>query len=263
MPGSIQSIERAAAVLQLLGAAREPVALSEIAQTLALAKPTVHGIIRTLCDVGFVGQEHDTGRYLLTGRLATLGEGLDPHLLRSRAMTWADGLAARTGLEVQIGITGAVAGAAAAPGGVDTLEVLHHVFRPDGSPQRLRVGEHQPLHATALGLVLLAFAPSTARLHRLPMTRYTASTVVDREVLGRLVRAVRRQGWAHLDGGYRPDVAAIAAPIRHHLGVGVGAIAVVGPRERLLAADGVPLDPLRSHVVETAERISSHLQEKL
>ena len=61
MPGPIQSVERAAAVLHLRGAAREPVALRELAQGLELAKPTLHGILRTLCDVGFVAQEHDTG----------------------------------------------------------------------------------------------------------------------------------------------------------------------------------------------------------
>lgn len=259
MAGPIQSVERAAAVLYLLGAVREPMALSEMAQSLGLAKPTLHGIVRTLCAVGFVAQEHDTGRYLLTARLSTLGDGLDPHLLRSRAMTWADGLTAQTGLEVQLGI----AGAGTSGGGVDTLQVLHHVFRPDGSPQRLRVGEHQPLHATALGLVLLAFAPATARLHRLPLTRYTSLTVVDRERLARLVRTTRRQGWTHVDGAWRPGVAAIAAPIRHHLSAGVGAIAVVGPRERLLSADGVPLDLLRARVVETARWISDHLEEKM
>lgn len=258
MPGSIQSIERAAAMLRLLGAAREPVTLGELAQHLELAKATAHGIVRTLCDVGFVAQESESGRYLLTGNLATLGDALDPHLLRSRAMTWADGLAGQTGLEVQIGITDA-----RAPGGTDTLEILHHVYRPDGSLQRLRVGERQPLHATSLGLVLLAFAPTTARLHRLPITRYTALTVVNREALARLVRTTRRRGWAHLDGGFRPGVAGLAAPIRHQLGVAVGAIAVVGPAERLQSANGEPLAPLLRRVVETAALISTNLQAKL
>ena len=60
----------------------------------------------------------------------------------------------------------------------------------------------------------------------------------------------------------RPGVAGIAAPIRHHLGEGVGAIGVVGPSERLLAADGEALEDLRARVVETAARISAHLQER-
>ena len=104
MPAPIQSIERAANVLHLLAAATEPVMLGELARMLDLPKPTVHGIVRTLVDVGFVAQEPETGRYLIGAGLARLGQTLDPHLLRSRAANWADQLAATTGLEVQLGV---------------------------------------------------------------------------------------------------------------------------------------------------------------
>ena len=239
-------------MLHFLGAVPEPVPLGELARMLALPKPTVHGIVRTLCDVGFVVQEPDTGRYALGSGLATLGESLDPHLLRSRAVNWADGLAAHTELEVQLGV---LAG--------QSVELLHHVFRPDGSPQRLRVGELQPLHATALGHVLLAHSPAVARLHELELTRYTASTPRRRVDLTRAVQQAFRQGWTCADGTMRPGVAAIAAPIRHHVGVGVGALAVVGPRERLLTAGGTPRAGLVDQVVAAAHAVASTLQERL
>ena len=59
----MQSIERAAAILRLLGGAGRPLALAEIAAPLDLPRPTAHGILRTLRDVGFVDQDRDTGRY--------------------------------------------------------------------------------------------------------------------------------------------------------------------------------------------------------
>lgn len=250
MPGSIQSIERAAAVLHFLGAVAEPVPLGELSRMLALPKPTVHGIVRTLVGVGFVVQDADTGRYTLDEGLARLGETLDPHLLRSRSVNWADGLAARTGLEVQLGV---LAG--------QGVELLHHVFRPDGSTQRLRVGELQPLHATALGQVLLAFSPATARLQEL--VSYTASTPASRTALTRAVQQAFRRGWGVADGTLRPGVAAVAAPIRHHLGVGVGALAVVGPRERVLSAAGEPVPGLVDQVVAAAAAVSAHLEDRL
>jgi DNA-binding IclR family transcriptional regulator len=46
--GTIQSIERAAAMLRLLGAAGRPLALGEVASPLDLPRPTAHGILRTL-----------------------------------------------------------------------------------------------------------------------------------------------------------------------------------------------------------------------
>ena len=97
MPGSIQSIERASSVLHLLGVSPAPVALGDLARMLGLAKPTVHGIVRTLCDVGFVAQDSESGRYHLGDGIAQLTEPLDPHLLRSRASNWAVGVGARSG----------------------------------------------------------------------------------------------------------------------------------------------------------------------
>lgn len=252
MPGSIQSIERAAAVLHFLGAAPEPVALGELASALGLPKPTAHGIVRTLVGVGFVSQDPSSGRYSVGAALSRLEESLDPHLLRSRASNWADGLAALTGLEVQLGV---VSG--------PSVEVLHHVFRPDGSPQRLRVGELQPLHATALGLVLLAFVPGASRRRDVPLASYTPSTPTQLLELTRLVQLTSRRGWSVADGTYRPGVASLAAPIRHHVGVGVGALAVVGPRERIVSTVGEALPELVDHVVGAAAAISARLEERL
>lgn len=252
MPGPIQSIERAAAALHVLGAVSEPVPLAEVARLLGLPKTTVHGIVRTLCEVGFVEQEPATGHYLLGRGLGELGRGVDPHLLRSRATNWADGLAARTGLEVQLGVLRG-----------PSVELVLHVFRPDGTPQRLRVGELQPAHATALGHALLAWSPATARVREPALASYTPATPTTSVALTRALAQARRQGYAVLDGALRPGVAGLAAPIRHHVGVGVGALAVVGPRDLVLTPSGVPLDGLPEQVVAAASATSNTLQERL
>ncbi|MEO6472550.1 MAG: helix-turn-helix domain-containing protein, partial [Aeromicrobium sp.] len=57
MPGSIQSIERAAAILRLLAAGQRRLGLAEISASLRLPKGTAHGIIRTLVEVGFLKQD--------------------------------------------------------------------------------------------------------------------------------------------------------------------------------------------------------------
>jgi DNA-binding IclR family transcriptional regulator len=252
---TIQSIERAAAVLHLLGAVHEPVPLGELARLLDLPKPTVHGIVRTLCEVGFAAQEPDTGRYTIGAGLTTLTAGVDPHLLRSRAVNWAGGLAARTGMEVELGV---MAGQA--------VELVHHVFRPDGSPQRLRVGEIQPIGAGALGLVLVAFSPASAS----GVVRGTSDLgpgPASKVSLTRAVQLARRQGWAWADSTLRPGVATLAAPLRRHLGqhlgVGVGALGISGPRDRVIGPTGEPREDLVAQVVAAARAVSSTLQERL
>ncbi|MBW0093049.1 helix-turn-helix domain-containing protein, partial [Pseudonocardia sp. KRD-188] len=166
MPGSIQSIERAAAVLRLLGSTDRPLGINEIAAALDLPRPTAHGIVRTLREVGFV-EQGPSSRYVLGDALRELGRGgWDRHDLRARALNWADSLAGSTGLAVQIGVPDAGA-----------VRLVHHVFRPDGTPQTIRTGEEQPLHATALGKCLLAFAPvATPPPRELSLTPYTGRT---------------------------------------------------------------------------------------
>src|SRR3954464_7237668 len=152
MPGTVQSIERAAAILRMLAGGTGKLGLGEIARSLDLAKGTAHGILRTLQHVGFVEQDRVSGHYQLGAALLHLGTSyLDINELRSRSINWADPLAARSGEAVRIGtvLDGQVL-------------VVHHVFRPDDTFQTLDVGSLLPLHATALGKALLAYRAAGA-----------------------------------------------------------------------------------------------------
>ncbi|WP_067574265.1 IclR family transcriptional regulator [Nocardia acidivorans] len=224
MPGPIQSIERAAAMLRLLARGSGRMGVGEIAAALGLAKPTAHGILKTLQGVGFVEQDPASGKYHLGSALGELGSGyLDANELRSRAINRADALAARTGESVRI-----------AASAHHAVTVVHHVFRPDNTTQALEVGEILPPYATALGKVLLAYdseIAATVRDGDLPAL--THRTLVDRPALARALAEVRRTGWAGEIGEYRAAEAAIAAPLRARGGLVVGAIGISGPVDRL------------------------------
>ena len=73
MPGTIQSVERAAAILRLLAGGSRRLRLGDLAQTLGLAKPTAHGLLRTLQQEGFVEQDPATGEYQLGAELLQIG----------------------------------------------------------------------------------------------------------------------------------------------------------------------------------------------
>lgn len=240
----IQSVERAAALLRLLGAAGRPLALAELAAALDLHRPTAHGILRTLRDEGLVAQEPGTGRYLLGEGLDRLGTPWDRHDLRAHAMNWADALASGTGCAVYLGVPEG--------GGVG---VVHHVFRPDGTPQRLRTNSVEPLHATAWGLCLLAFAPASARVGD-RLERYTRRTVTDPADLATTLTETRRRGWAADPGGYEPGAGGLSVPVRSGGGLTVAALGVGAPAEQLFHGDGRvrsdPLAALRSAAGEIA-----------
>jgi DNA-binding IclR family transcriptional regulator len=250
MPGPIQSIERAAAILRLLARGSGRLGVGEIAESLELAKGTAHGILRTLQGVGFVEQDRDTGKYQLGAALLHLGTSyLDVNELRSRAINWADALAARSGEAVRIG----------APLEGRVL-VVHHVFRPDDSLQTLDVGALLPLHATALGKVLLAFdATLVASLRGGELEAYTRRTLASPTAVKRALAKVREAGWASELGEMTPGEAGIAAAIRGHGGIVVGAMGISGASERLCDPDGSPKATLLGFVRDAARAVSRDL----
>ena len=73
MPATIQSIERAAAILRLLSGRNRRLGVVQLAGELELPKGTVHGILRTLAAVGFVEQDAESGKYQLGAALLHMG----------------------------------------------------------------------------------------------------------------------------------------------------------------------------------------------
>lgn len=252
VPGSIQSVERAAAILQLVAEYPAQLGLTDITETLDLAKPTTHGLLRTLCDVGFVQQLEVGGKYTIGAGLSRLGQvRLDPNELRSHSVNWSDSLAARSGFAVLV-----AAFPLDRPG---SPVVVHHVFRPDDSDQTLQTGLAFPAHATALGKVLLAGSPMLAHRGSDALEVLTPHTTASAKVLARELVAVRNQGWATSIEEFSVGEAAVAAPIRGAGGRVVAAIGLAGQLDRVCDDRRRPRPLLIRQVAETARSISRDL----
>jgi DNA-binding IclR family transcriptional regulator len=245
----IQAVERAARILAVLGSGTPRLGVTEISQRVGLAKPTVHGLLRTLESHDLVAQDPDTGKYSLGPAVLLLGNAyLDGSELRARSLLWAETLAQRAREAVWV----------ASLSGTRVI-VLHHVFRPDNTVQILEVGAAIPWHACALGHAIVAHLPEAGRAavlagDRVPLTgrTKTASTA-----LSRVLAQVRRQGYAVEDQEATVGDAGIAAPVLGRDGVVAGAIGVVGAADRLLAPAN--RDELVRAVQEAARAISRDL----
>jgi DNA-binding IclR family transcriptional regulator len=247
VPGRIQSIERAAAILRLLSGRSRRLGVAELAGQLGLPKTTVHGILRTLVDVGFVEQDPESAKYQLGAALLHMGSSyLDGNELRTRALNWSDSLAARSREAVRIGTLHE-----------GRVLIVHHVFRPDDSLQVLDVGTLLPIHATALGKALLAESPYVASVLA-GLEAFTAVTVTDPDALRAQLVQTRERGWAAEVEELIEGEASYAAAIKDRRGVLVGAIGISGPIERLLS-DGEPSAELISYVREAARAVSRDL----
>ncbi|MBO0841623.1 MAG: IclR family transcriptional regulator [Nocardioides sp.] len=250
MSRSVQSVERAAALLRVLTSENEPMTLGQLCRAVGLAKGTAHGLLHTLELVGFVAHDPSSGRYSAGADLLHLGsETLDLNELRSVSLNWVDTLAARTSQEARI--------AAYSHGSV---VVAHHVFRAGPGTQVTDTGSALPLHAAALGKVLTAYDPGAARsVIGQRLDRLTFRTITDRAQLLRTLAEVRDSGWASSVAELRPESAGIAAPVRDRGGYVVAAVGIAGPVPRICDPRLRPRPDLVEQVVRVARSISRSL----
>jgi DNA-binding IclR family transcriptional regulator len=246
--GTIQSVDRAARILKVLASGPRRLGVSEIADRLGLTRPTVHGLLQTLQMHGFVEQDRDSDKYQLGAGLLQLGNSyLDLNELRSRSLVHAERLAGRADAAVRVGV---MHGA--------SVVIVHHVFRPDATLQILEVGAELPLHASALGKAMLAYAPEPALSDLLsePLARLTSRTLTPGALREQLVE-VREHGFARERDEAILGESSIASPIFDHSGHVVGSIGVVGDTERIMPRG--PAKQLTSAVAEAARGISREL----
>ena len=221
---SIQSLDRATAILKALASGPRRLGVSELAERLGLARPTVHGLLQTLQSHGFVEQDRHSDKYQLGPGLLQLGYSyLDLNELRARSIGYADRLAARTGAAVRVGVMHG-----------SSVVVVHHVFKPDSTFGVLEVGLQLPLHASSLGKAVLAFAPAQVvdDVFAEPLPRLTKRTL-DEADLRRELGLIRDQGVATERDEAVLGESSVAAPIFDHGGQAVGAIGVVDATERI------------------------------
>jgi DNA-binding IclR family transcriptional regulator len=245
---SIQSIDRAARILRALASGPRRLGVTELATRLELAPPTVHGLLQTLQANGFVEQDRDSGKYQLGAGLLQLGNSyLDLNELRARSLVHAERLATRADAAVRVGVMHG-----------PSVIVVHHVFRPDATLQILEVGAQLPVHASALGKAILAYAapPIVDDLMVESLSKLTSRTLGEKGLRTEF-EAIRDTGVARERDEAVLGEASVAAPIFDHLGHAVGAIGVVGDTDRI-----VPRGPAKgvvAAVTEAARGVSREL----
>jgi DNA-binding IclR family transcriptional regulator len=155
---------------------------------------------------------------------------------------------------------------ASAVGETVTLDVLDAdqivpIEQATGSTSVVSVnwlGRRTPVHCTASGKVILAFAQAAARERLLsrPLERTTPHTIVDREQLEEQLAAALESGFARTYQELEMGLNAIAAPVFSAHGDVVAAIDVSGPAHRLREGD-------RPELVELTREAAADLSRRL
>lgn len=245
---TIQSVQRAAAILRSFTRIDSELSVTTLSEQLGLHKSTISRLLSTLQQEGFVEQNSENGKYRLGLGLVTLaGIVLERLNLPQVAQPYLSSLAEATQETVNIAVLD----------GRDCMN-LGGVASPRPIQYVGRIGRRTPLHCTAAGKVLLAFLPPSKRRGILPavLPRYTDYTIVDHQALEQSLERVQEQGYALTHEEHREGLSAIAAPIYDHRGQAVAALVISGPTYRLGPDE---IEKLIAPVQNAAEGISTHL----
>ncbi|ATE56857.1 MULTISPECIES: IclR family transcriptional regulator [Actinosynnema] len=227
--GGVQSLQRAFDLLERLADAGGEASLSELASASGLPLPTIHRLIRTLVDLGYVRQ-HDNRRYALGPRLIRLGEGAGRQF-----GTWARPLLAEL-----VDETGETANLAV----LDGDEIVYVAQAPSRHSMRMftEVGRRVLPHATGVGKAVLAALPrDRARelLERTGLPARTPNTITDLGAMLAELDLVAARGHALDEGEQELGVRCVAVVVPG--GPTPAAVSVSGPEGRLTreAAEGI------------------------
>jgi DNA-binding IclR family transcriptional regulator len=225
--------------------------LSDISTATRLDASTVHRLLSTLKEMGYVRQV--TGRkYRFSSRLAWLVRP-DFHM-RERARPLLDALASETGETVSLGILD----------GTDVL-YLETVERKSNFSMRLPVGQKMPAYCSALGkaiLSCLSFDEVQELFRDVPFRRYTRFSLKDPDELWGDLEATRSRGYA-LDRMESHDgLSCVGAPLRIGTGKVWGGVSVSCPSSSC-CRDGTVPDSVILKLLVAAGKISSILEQEL
>lgn len=230
-PGGVQSLHRSLDLLEAIAAHGGHLSLGELSEASSIPAPTVHRLLRTLLERGYVRQRADR-RYALGYRLVPLGT----------SATALMGETVRSVLADLVGELGESANLAVLSG--HQAEYVAQVPSAHAMRMFTQVGHRVELHCTGVGKAMLAHLEESVVaevIAAVGLPRRTEHTLATAPLLHAALARVREDGFALDEQEQELGVRCVAVPVT---GAGVAmAVSVSGPLTRLddaLVARAVP-----------------------
>jgi len=241
----VQALDRAFAVLDLLGESDIPLGLAQVASSLQLHKSTAHRFLMVLERHRMV-ERTPGGKFRLGLKLFDLGNrAIGQYDLRERAQPHLRRLVLDTEETAHLCI----------------LEGANVIYIDKIEPARsvrmiTRIGASNPVHCTSVGKAMLAFLPEDRIvdiLRRTRFERFTNHTISNPEALRVEIEKTRRRGYAIDDEELEEGLRCIAVPVLDAQRLPVAAVSVSGPSFRVTAQK---LPSIANHLLQCVRGIS-------
>ena len=223
---TIQVLERAFALLDMLASQHDPMSLKEISERTGLHPSTAHRILNDLTLGRFVDRPQ-AGTYRLGMRLLELGNLVKERLdVRDAALGPMRELHKLTHQAVNLSMRQG-----------DEIIYIERAYSERSGMQVVRtVGGRAPLHLTSVGKLFLA-ADDAVRVRsyatRTGLTGHTRNSITDVQHLERELAQVRDTGIARDDEELELGVRCVAAGVRDDQGKLVAGLSISAPADRL------------------------------
>lgn len=243
---TLQTLDRGLQVLELL--AKRELGPTDLARAVCVDRASIHRILRTLIEKGFVERVDAGGRYRANLR----------HLLSLAGEMTAEGEAnwlvlAKSHLEELNSATGLSANFCV-PSGNEMVYLVQVLG--EGLSVRHPPGTRRPLHASAVGKAYLGSLPQAkldALLPTLEMRKFTPSSITSVAELKSQLQMARLKGYYVDRGEFSPRIQCLAAPVFDQFGSAIASVGVSGPVEHSAYKREAELGAL---IVDIARRMS-------
>lgn len=238
-------VGKALRLLTLLGEHPHGASMSELSRIAGYPVSTTHRLLGSLVRDGYAEVDEQTRRYSIGLRVFALGRRVsDARGFSGAALPILRPVSERTGEATLLSVRD----------GHHQLYV-HYVE----GPRRVRVvgqpGARGPLHCTAMGKVLIAYAPPEQReqlLDTLELPSLGPGTITDRAQLRRQIAEVARLGHAVADEEHEAGIRAVAVPVLSG-SLAFAAISTAVPAFRM------SMDQLTGECLPVLEEAARHL----
>lgn len=243
---TIQVIDRALDILEALAHSRNPLGISDLARKTDLSKTTVHRILHTLLERGYVEKSME-GTYVIGPKMFhTLSYHINSLELQAEAKPFLHALQKQLNLTVYLGVLDG-----------PFVSVIEREASDRSDETFTQVGRRLPAHSSSMGKCLLACLSSDEleeTLYEAELTSYTPNTITSKNELKKHLHEVRKNGWAMDNEESELDHRCIASPVYNYRGDAIAVIGVSGTNDEL--PDG-SIEYIAQNVALAAQRTSN------
>lgn len=200
-----QALEKGIAVLEFISGKRA-CTVTEIASAMEINKSTVSRIIKTFVQKDMVEINRVSGMYSIGPAILQMSN----NYYKSRNILGS----IKAVMEVLCRQVGESVHLCALSN--DGAVILEQVESSNRLVVNAKIGNREPLFASAVGKCLLAFATEPERetmLKNIVYEKFTPSTIADEQQLLEELEKIRNNGWAADDNELSPDIKCVAVPI--------------------------------------------------